>query len=572
MQSGNSVAPRHAILAVVLLAAIALQCVTSLLTESAVVDEPNYIAGGVTFLSFGREAHRAFYMGEHHPPLGYLCNALPVLFMEGLNYPPDDDDWLGTGVWDFGDRFLFSLNMERSEEIVHRCRLVTVFFSVMLGLLVFHLARRLHGTDAGLFALFLYSFSPTVLGLSRYAVLDVCAAFFMVLALCAFHEFLLDMRPRNVAFAGVAFGLAQLGKYSALLLAPSFVILLAVRLRRGGGAGIAVPMLKLCAVFLIGFAVVWAGYGFDAGSLSDVRKIDPFVSEAGGAWYFPDAARRSMGTFREGWLPLTAYLRGLWNLTRHAGSGHPAFLLGRVSARGWWYYYPAAFLLKTPIPILLLLSARMGLSRRLRRGEEIGDLLLLVPVGMTFLASFWSSQNIGVRHILLVYPLLHAYIGGLAAIRLGRPAGSLLLRSGITLASLWYLWGSLAIWPHYLAYFNEAAGGAENGYRCLVDSNLDWGQDLKGLKRYMDAHGIETVLIDYLGLRGCLEYYGINHEPLRERLALAGGPEGLPAGSIVAVSATARSGVWDLDPGKYAWFDRHEPVGNVGYSIFIYSF
>ncbi|MCC6449309.1 MAG: glycosyltransferase family 39 protein [Candidatus Aureabacteria bacterium] len=567
------ISPPHVLLVAALLAALALQCVTSLVTESATVDEPNFIGGGVTFLTFGREAHRAFYMGEHHPPLGYLCNAMPVIFMKGINYPPADDAWLAKGVWNFGDYLLFVLNMPRSEEIVHRCRLVTVFFSILLGLLVFRLAWRLYGTQAGLFSLFLYCFSPTVIGLSRYAVLDVCATFFMVLSISAFHEFLQRMSARNLVFAGAALGLAQLGKFAALLLIPCYLILLAIRLRQAGArGGTAAALLKLCALFAVGFAVVWAGYGFDTGSISDVRMIDPFIGECGGSWFFPDAALRSQGTFQDGWVPLTAYLRGLWNLSRHAEMGHAAFLLGMVSTRGWWYYYLAAFLLKTPLPILVLLAARLCSRNRAGVKGGIEGWVLLVPVAMTFLLSTRSHQNIGVRHILLVYPLIFVYVGGLAGAFIGGGAGRRVLGAFVALSLAWYVWGTLAVGPHYLAYFNELAGGPANGYRCLVDSNLDWGQDIKGLKHYMEEHQIEKVVLSALCLEGCLDYYGIEYEPLRNLLGRGAGESTPRVKGVVAVSATALADMRDPEKRIFRWLGCRQPVDQIGHSILIYRF
>lgn len=573
MENAHTVSLRHILLVLALLAVLALQCVTSLITESTTVDEPNFIGGGITFLTFGAEAHRAFFMGENHPPLGYLCNALPVLFMKGLAYPASDGEWLGTGLWRFGMHFLFDLNMRRSEEIVRRCRIVTVVFSMMLGLLVFQLARRFYGTGAGLFSLLLYCFSPTVIGLSRYAVIDVCGTFFMVLSICAFYEFLVEMSARNVVFAGIAFGLAQLGKYAALLLIPCYAILLTIRLlTRGAGEDRYAPVLRLCAIFAIGYAVVWAGYGFDMGSLRDIRKIEPFIRECGGVWYFPDAARRSMGTFHRGNVPLTAYVRGLYNLYRHARLGHPAFLMGRVSTGGWWYYYIAAFLLKTPLPVLMLLTARLCLRKRLSGEGGFEGAMLLVPVGIVFLLSLRSGQNVGVRHILLVYPLLYVFIGGLAAIPFHRTAAGVLFRCMLAFAAAWHVHGTLSVRPHYLAYFNELAGGPSNGYRCLVDSNLDWGQDVKGLKEYMQKNRIEKVTLSAICLRGCLDYYAINYEPLRNYLK--GGAEGSEPSvrGVVAVSATALADMWDPQRRTHRWLSRHRPVDNVGYSILIYRF
>jgi hypothetical protein len=147
----------------------------------------------------------------------------------------------------------------------------------------------------------------------------------------------------------------------------------------------------------------------------------------------------------------------------------------------------------------------------------------------------------------------------------------------VTIALLaWLAWGTLAIYPHYLATFNELAGGPEEGWRILVDSNLDWGQDLKGLKRWMDEQGVERVKLGYLG-EAYPAYYGINFDPLpswpdRWQHPLYHDLYPLdPAPGRYAISANLIQGRNLADPQTYAWFREREPVDKVGYSIFIYD-
>jgi len=144
----------------------------------------------------------------------------------------------------------------------------------------------------------------------------------------------------------------------------------------------------------------------------------------------------------------------------------------------------------------------------------------------------------------------------------------------------WYIYSSTAIFPHYLAYFNELAGGPDNGYKYLVDSNLDWGQDLKGLKRYMEAHGIERVWLSYFGTARP-EYYGITYDYLPSYVIW--NPEHVweevfrfdtlpPLRGTVAISATNLQGVY-FPAGKtdyFAFYRRQTPIAKIGYSIFIY--
>src|SRR5262249_20418862 len=145
---------------------------------------------------------------------------------------------------------------------------------------------------------------------------------------------------------------------------------------------------------------------------------------------------------------------------------------------------------------------------------------LLLPI-VFFLVyfSFFSKIRLGIRYLLPITPLLIVWVSRIAAPGLKkRPA---LQTLGLVIFSLWYVIGTLQVAPHYLAYFNELAGGPGNGYKCLVDSNLDWGQDLRGLKEYMDAHGIDKIKLSYFGT-GEPDYYGIHYEYLPSSMTIRG--------------------------------------------------
>lgn len=573
MSTRNGVSASVALLAVAMLAAIAVQSVTSLVRESATIDELQFIGRGIAHLRVGRELWGPFLIGDHHPPLPFMFGAMPLLLSRGIGYPPSEAEWMRMGVWRFGRHFFFDLNMPRAESMLYRCRLVTVVFSLLLGLLVFHFARMLYGTAAGLFALFLQSFSPAVLAHSRYAIDAVYTSFFILLAICAFYVYAHTPSRRSMLFAGLAFGLAQLAKYSALLLVPCFVVLAAtVPDGRGRRHGLFGRMAGLAPIFAIGYLVVWAGYDFTTGRLSEIGITERFIGAEEGGWEFPDAARLSQGAFRPGRVPLAPYLRGLWELRRHNGMGHPAYLMGEVSRHGWWYYYFIVFFIKSPIPLLALVALTVMLRGKTARRERTDDWYLLVPLCVTFGLSMLSRQALGLRHIFIIYPLLHVYLSRIVTVRFPGAGCRALFRTGIACLCAWYLYGTVRIWPHYLAYFNECIGGPANGYKYLVDSNLDWGQDLKGVKRYMTEHRIDRILFEQLGFSALAHYYGINYESLSERLARAPDPADPGITGIVMVSATARADMWDPDRKLYTWISRYTPVDTIGYSILVYSF
>ena len=186
------------------------------------------------------------------------------------------------------------------------------------------------------------------------------------------------------------------------------------------------------------------------------------------------------------------WLSGLRHFLSIAQAGRLAFFLGEYSEEGWWSYYIVAFIIKTPIGSLLLIAGSLLFHRQgtpLRRDEAI---FLLLPVVFIFLATTQAKMNIGVRHILMVYPFLFILAARLATIAFQRRwIGRVLIGAPVILTAV----SALRIAPHQLAYFNELVGGPEQGYRYLSDSNLDWGQDLKGVQEYMAKEEVAHDLL-----------------------------------------------------------------------------
>jgi hypothetical protein len=223
-----------------------------------------------------------------------------------------------------------------------------------------------------------------------------------------------------------------------------------------------------------------------------------------------------------------------------------------------------AFAVKTPIATMIFLAVALALfAGKLRKGEWLDELFLLGPAAVIFVFFSLNHQSIGLRYILPIYPFLFVFASGAAAWLWSRKP-----RAGIAVAVVgWYIGASCCIHPHYLAYFNEFAGGPDNGYKCLVDSNLDWGQDLKGLKVYMQQHGISRINLSYFGSDSPTRY-GISYNWLPSWVLLPS-PEKHEATPWFAISATNLQGVYTGD--ACAWFRGRKPVAKIGYSIFIYK-
>ena len=252
------------------------------------------------------------------------------------------------------------------------------------------------------------------------------------------------------------------------------------------------------------------------------------------------------------------------------GSDKCSFLFGALSHGGWWYYFPAAFLVKTPVSTLALIAASLLL---VRAGKPLGlqeATFLLVPVLFTFLALTRLTLETGVRYVLPVYPFLFVLASRLATVapRSIAMAGAILLAVTATAAS------QLRAVPHQLAYFNELVGGPAEGYRCLSDSNIDWGQALSDLGAYLEREKVPGIYLSYFGTASP-EAYGVHYQLLPDFGRIGPPPTyELPPGmsrDLLAISVANLQGVTCADPSLYHWLYERTPVAKLGYAIFVYD-
>jgi hypothetical protein len=239
-------------------------------------------------------------------------------------------------------------------------------------------------------------------------------------------------------------------------------------------------------------------------------------------------------------IPAPLFFAGIERVEYHARTGHPAFLLGMKSDHGWWYYFPVLLFFKTPLPFLLLCIA--GVVMLLPRGVALAPLLMLIP-------AMASGINIGLRHILPIYPLL-AICAAYAAITMWQRAR---LRWLLAALLVWYFAGTALAHPDYLPYFNELAG--EHPERIAVDSNLDWGQDLKRLGDVVVREHIDPLHVAAFGDWG---RYCVAANELKPKQRVTG---------WVALSETKLR--WPEGEG-YEWLEAHRPVKRIGKSIRLY--
>ncbi|MBU1487894.1 glycosyltransferase family 39 protein [bacterium] len=499
--------------------------------KSATYDELPHLGHGYFYLKTGKLRTAT--------PVANILAALPLFFLDvrcpimssDVSLPETEFEKWG---YYFGDRLIYSSNYD-ADRILLLGRFIILLLSCLGAFFLFKWAKEMYGPKSGILALFLYTFSPNILAHSRLVTHDLAVTVFVLIALYWFWNLKNSPTVGNLVLAGLSLGLALSSKHTAIILLPSYLFLwVSFFLFSKGefppkGITLKKGCLSLLVLLFIALLIVFLFHGL---SLACVKK----------------------------------YLMGFFGLASQA-QGRSSFLMGE-NGMGWYHYFLVAFLIKTPIPTLILLILSLIFFKKVRK--NLGDeLILIIPIVILFTVASYSRFNIGLRHILPIYPLLFILVSKTANLKFKGSWALILILCG------WYLFSSLRIYPHYLAYFNELVGGPENGYKYLVDSNLDWGQDLKRLKTYMDKERIKEIYLAYFGVAN-REYHGIKYQylpgtgfGLRQKHILSSSSR-----ELLAVSASV---LWNLcghSPIKkpYAWLHQgYKPIAKIGYSIFIYD-
>lgn len=479
-------------------------------------DEPVHLASGYTALVQSRRLLNAM----DHPPLAEAWAALPLLALRPNTFFARPE-WLAGRVYNYADVFLYKNDVDarRLLDTARRWSLATWGAALLLPIVLW--SARLAGPAGAAGACLLFAFCPPLLSNAALVTTDAGPA--ALFAACFFF-LSLEPRPRWAwAAAGACAGAALASKFSMIVLPPLAAALALAEAR----AERRDPPWAQAAVFAAaGFMVLAAAYRLD----------------------------------------LALFWRGLSETLERLGEGRGSFLLGRRAVTGQLGYFPAAVLVKTPLP--LLIAAALG-AWSLLRSRRRALLWLGLPAAAFFAAALTSKTQIGYRHLLPVYPAL-VVLGGCGLALLWSHARGRVAASAL---ALWLSGGVVAAGPHYLAYFNEVAGGPAGGSRWLVDSNLDWGQGLEPLAAELKKRGNPPVYLSYFGVADP-SYYGIKHFPVAwvstvERREGVVRPDARPP--LLAVSATNRRAVYFADGELFSWLEGREPAAVPGHSIFLYE-
>ncbi len=549
-------------------------------------DEQNHVTRGISIWRTGD-----YRLVFHHPPFANLLEALPVAWHRDTHFTTARPYWHNLSIWTASNTTIWQLS-HNGVHLIHLARIPVLLFTLVLALVVFLWSKSLFGPWGGLLSLGLLALDPNMLAHSGLATTDIPAACTIVLTVFLLRRYMLAPTRVNLCWTGIAAGVALASKFSTLVLVPvtGLLLLLLAFLPARHSCPLAdswqaLPGVKrlgqvlwVCIQLgLIAGLVLWGLYGFKVEPLgSSSRK--PLTAHASFSKHILVSLKQHFGRFP---VPFKQYFRGLKTVKEQAGE-HRAYLLGRADAtgKGWWYYFPVAIATKTPIAELVILLGMLVLLAlphiRDRLAWPRADAYcLLLPAGLYFFASLGIlgiSLNLGIRHILPIYPFLYVLAGGWAALRI--PVR--VLAPALAVLGVFQLTSILFAYPDFLAYFNEAAGGPGNGYRILADSNYDWGQDLGVLARLQrrDAR-FNNLAFSYFGTTPP-EAYGISYRPLAGfgLMHKAPRPDFSTGAGYLAISATELVGGPEYNLGAqgvdYRPLRKLRPVARAGQTIFIY--
>lgn len=554
--------------------------------KSPTFDEIFFLNTALTSVAKGSLDQRI--SGEGVAPVPVLLTYLPVAWLAGGD--SRDEVWQG----------------EPSDPaLIDQARLLTAcLIGIPTMLLVYLWLLRRRGVIAGFCGAALITFSPTMIAHFSLATTDACFALMVLIALMMLTRYWKDPSRWNFGGLAAAVSLAISSKYSGIFLIPCVLLIMSLtaiqqsdlqlsKILNGAYFKRVTVSFTLFLLLLIPFTWAFHLFGF-SGPLktvpySETPDYSAWVRVLGRG---PKAER--IMELSHTHLKRPAPFAGLLFQVLHNSAGHDAYLMGDLSRTGWWYYFPLAWLWKsTPVELLLsTLAFLLGLlllydTWKVRRysfdaanlaplgkhefdqaGEPTSHapLIWLLAIIVLLAMSLTGRLNLGQRYLLPVYPLFILLAVDQVCARLRGRATLFNVFAGLCVG--FQILAISSIQPHYLSYFNRLAGGPEKGHLYLLDSNLDWGQDLPALKSVLDElppdHQDKTLLYYFGTARP--EAYGISAHSLKESL-----PDDLENWKYLALSANYLQGLYTQVDDPFAGFRSLDPVKRAGYSIFLFD-
>ena len=569
------------ITAAVIIAAAAFLAINSSWDDSFIVDEIPHVGAGYSYVTKGD-----YRLNPEHPPLAKDLAGLALLFLDINQSAFETPVWKDNvnDQWNFGRNLIFGSG-NNAILITHVAKFPMLLFFVLSAIIIFVWTRKLYGNGAGLISVFLFSLSPTILAHSRFVTTDIPALFGVLLSSYFFIKYLEQPTRKGLWLAGISFGIAQLTKFSLILLVPYFIavaLMWAIAHR-----DIVRSLARTITVMAIGFIfVVWPVYYLHTMNYPAQRQQNDTASLLGS---YGNKTLREIEIKAAGVPVIRAmaqYGLGLMMVSQRSGGGNTTYFMGEVRSQAWKEYFPIVYFIKEPLAFwILALVVFIGLGSRasLKWPRNIKDIIrknfvefaLLGWLAIYWITSIQANLNIGVRHLMPVYGFTFILISG----QISNIYQNVSKQKKIVLASTlvailgWYAYENIASYPYYLAYFNQSAGGPAGGHRYVADSNLDWGQDLKRLSDWTDGSGIKKIYLDYFGWSD--PYYYLKDKYVWININSFSSEEDFlsrhPEGGYIAISGTFLMQSLDSSKPNYLWLYAKKPTVVVGNSIFVWK-
>jgi hypothetical protein len=526
------------------------QCLLLIDKTSPTADEVAFhTVNGFTYLKTAD-----YRMSPANPPMIREWMALPwLIFRPTLDL--SKTSWQEADSVPFAKDFFYKDNRYIADKLLYSSRFMITLLGVALGFIIFIWSRRMYGVWGGVLSLVVYSFCPHFVAHSSLATTDIGVTLFSVAAGYCLWEFL--TRSSRVFWIGMltCLSLAFAAKYNSIVLGPIFLFIILIK------KGPRIFFQTLFTLALFSFFIVWATYLFEFKPLlgGGVPRVEEKIGYIRGILnalsIHGDQPVDSVLRMAKSWpVPMPSYFLGLAGIVRSHRSPYLHYAFGEWTTATVWYYYFFVFFVKMTVASLVLIGARAATAFKMKEAPiRTGDLIILLPTALIFLSTCFDSTSVGIRYLFVPMALLYVWVGGL-----GQWLSSKLVKIGVAVLLLAHLAATALSFPNYLSYFNFLIGGSSQGYRYVRGSDVDWGQGLKSLKKYLNQKGIERVGLIYFGLASDPTFYGIDFDPV------SGEEKIRPQNKVYAIS------VFTLEYAE--WTKKYKPTVVIDNCMNVYDF
>ena len=572
------------LIALIIIASATVLAVISVWNDSPVVDEIPHIGAGYSYV-----VQHSYQFNPEHPPLAKDLAGLALLPLNlnqsafsknyAANWPTDVN-----GQWNFGRALIFQTGND-AITLIRVAKLPMMLFFVISAWIVFIWTKKIFGDKSALLATFLFSFTPTIIAHSRLVTTDIALLAGIMVSLYFFEHYLENQNTKNFWLASIAFGFGLLTKFSAFLLIPLVVFLAIIWAYANHQKLSGIIRLSWKAVLIVVF-----GFAFVVGPVYQLHLLNysgqkqkadaAIILGSYGNRFFADPV---IWTSDKPLLrPFAQYGLGVLMIFQRNVGGNQTYFLGNVYQTAVKSYFPVVYAMKEPIPFLILfLIATVGFFVYARSKEKKLKDWLRIHFAETAIFAwailYWATSinanlNIGIRHLIPIYGGTAILVAGQLSVMYSHLKTKGAYLAFVSVMCAWLLIETIMVFPYYLTYFNQFAGGPAGGHRYVVDSNLDWGQDLKRLADWVDVNNIQKVSLDYFGWADPYYYLGNKAIWIRNGKYTNAGEflRDNPGGGYIAVSATFYQQSVATDK-NYSWLSEYQPIIVVGNSIFVWN-